>query len=408
MRYHNIRLEKPPDSLFQLPVEYPIRIVDRRLRSEKLKDECSRGYRFTDGLTGQRSKKDGFARSNGLGMKCLTTQEPNVGIRARTLAQLEQPQPAISLAAGGIRVDASVTVHGERVEGLRPEDLVLTEDRRRQPITAMARENLPLDIVLLFPRNTRSFQNHNAAVAQLLQLTAARALLQGSHPEDRVALVSYGIEPRVELPLTANRNAIERAVLSARQSLQLTNSKANAYLRAFPVITSAVETAISMKSLAIDYAIHVLSEPAPASRRKLILMVTDLSQGQFNGNYAGSPDEPVIQRLWDAGIGLSAVGEGIRAPFRDQTRRTPVDAYYRRNNPMHIAHATGGDAMVSEDPQELDYTLTRARERYVLWFDQPSGLVPGQERAIKVDLSPEARKRFPDAVVKARQGYVTR
>jgi hypothetical protein len=169
-----------------------------------------------------------------------------------------------------------------------------------------------------------------------------------------------------------------------------------------------------MKSLAIDYARHVLTgeiekDPAARSnRRRLILMVSEMFPGNYGDNYAGAPDEPVIQRLWEDDIVFSALGIGNREPLRDHTRRTPVDANYRRNNPMHIANATGGDAIIAEDPSELDGVLARAAERYILWFDQPEGLAPGLDRAIKVDLSPEARKRYPDAVVKARQGYVTR
>jgi hypothetical protein len=140
-------------------------------------------------------------------------------------------------------------------------------------------------------------------------------------------------------------------------------------------------------------------------------MINELSAKLNKDTYAGTPDEPVIQRLWQEGIVLTAVGGGDREPFRDPTRRQPEDASYRRNNPMHIAHATGGDAIVPKDPRDikdLEGVLARTRQRYILSFDQPNGLSPGQERKISIDLSMEARKRYPDAVVQVRTGYVTR
>jgi hypothetical protein len=57
------------------------------------------------------------------------------------------------------------------------------------------------------------------------------------------------------------------------------------------------------------------------------------------------------------------------------------------------------------DPRDL---LTLLRQRYTLWFNQPSDLTPGEPRTIKVELSGAARPRLPDAVLNAREGYVTR
>jgi hypothetical protein len=68
-RYHNIQFEKPPGSLFKLPVEFPIRIVDRRSSSTSGSEDarCRAGYKLTDGLTGSRKKKAGFAKQTIIG-----------------------------------------------------------------------------------------------------------------------------------------------------------------------------------------------------------------------------------------------------------------------------------------------------------------------------------------------------
>jgi hypothetical protein len=324
-------------------------------------------------------------------------------------------QPETLPEHSGIRVHASVTMNRAHLASLRREDFVISEGRRQQqPIGALVQESLPVDLVIVLPRVWSELNvNINATIGQQLELAAQR-VLRGLHPKDRVAVVSYGPEPRLEHSITQDREAIDGAIRRVRVAVQnaevdeesLKLEKVLASLRV--AIPPLWWTAINTKSLAIDYAQHVLQETPQENRRKVIFMVSDLFPGAEGDNYAGTPDEPVIQRLWDAGIVLSAMGLGRREPLRDHTRRQPVDATYRRNNPMHIAQATGGDALVVEDPAGLDDVLAHAREHYVLWFDQPEGLAPGQERTITVELSPDARKRFPDATVRARQGYITR
>jgi hypothetical protein len=121
------------------------------------------------------------------------------------------------------------------------------------------------------------------------------------------------------------------------------------------------------------------------------------------------PDDPIIHRLWEEDIIFTAIGQNYRREeLKDPTRREPVDANFRLGNFFQIAQATGGDAILLLDPKDPPDLLTRARQRYRMFFDQPPNLPPGQERKITVELSPDAKKRFPNAVVQAREGYVTR
>jgi hypothetical protein len=79
---------------------------------------------------------------------------------------------------------------------------------------------------------------------------------------------------------------------------------------------------------------------------------------------------------------------------------------FQRYNPIRIAQATGGDRIVALDPKHPGDLLTPIRQRYTLWFNQPSGVPAGKSRTIKVELSESTRSRFPNAIVKAREGYV--
>jgi hypothetical protein len=152
-RYHNIRLEKVPESIFRLPVEYPIRTVNwQQIYAGGPLVACGAALRITDGLTGQRSRKDGIARTL---KECHPGKEPLAGSPDRATPRQPLEAAAIPATAGGIRVDASVTVAERPLAGLRAEDFIVTEDRRRRSATALARESLPLDVVLVLPRYTK-------------------------------------------------------------------------------------------------------------------------------------------------------------------------------------------------------------------------------------------------------------
>jgi hypothetical protein len=71
-----------------------------------------------------------------------------------------------------------------------------------------------------------------------------------------------------------------------------------------------------------------------------------------------------------------------------------------------IAEDSGGDSMSVDQASALEDTLTRLRQRYALHFYLPEGARAGQEREVSVDLSPAARRRYPDAEVRHRRSYV--
>ena len=62
--------------------------------------------------------------------------------------------------------------------------------------------------------------------------------------------------------------------------------------------------------------------------------------------------------------------------------------------------------MAVEDASALETTLSRIRERYGLYFYLPDGVKPGDERAIQVELSEAARRRYPGAEVRYRRSYM--
>jgi hypothetical protein len=214
-------------------------------------------------------------------------------------------------------------------------------------------------------------------------------------------MVSYGRDPRIELRFTHDRKAIAAAI------------------KRFGDPEHADENIVlSSEALAIEYAVRMLADVvqrdeargdpnARTNRRRLIVLISNIFG--VGTRYA---DEPVIRRLWDQNIILSVIDN---APPTESTKSVQRSSggdsqtiLFRRYSPIHIAQATGGDRILMLDPQHPADLLTPIRQRYTLWFNQPSDLTAGESRTIRVDLSEPARRRFPDAVIKAREGYVTR
>jgi hypothetical protein len=216
----------------------------------------------------------------------------------------------------------------------------------------------------------------------------------GSRPGDRVAMVKYGRDPHIELRFTNDRKAIAAAI---KRFSDPDNADENV------VLTS--------EALAIEYAVRMLADieredpNARTNRRRLIILVSNVFG--VGTHYA---DEPVIRRLWDRNIILSVIedtpaSEGTKTVQRSDGGESQT-ILFRRYNPIRMAQATGGDRIVAMDAQHPVDLLTPVRQRYTLWFNQPSDVRAGESHSIRVDLSEAARRIYPNAAIKAREGYV--
>jgi hypothetical protein len=76
---------------------------------------------------------------------------------------------------------------------------------------------------------------------------------------------------------------------------------------------------------------------------------------------------------------------------------TPPDVF-------KIADETGGEAVKAEKSAEVfPEMIERIRTRYGMQYRTPEGAQGF--RHVRVELSPEAKLKYPDAVVRARKGY---
>ncbi len=339
-------------------------------------------------------------------------------------AWAQDAPPLFTTSTNSVLVDAAVTGDQRLIEGLERQDFVILDNGQPRTIAGITHDELPLDIVLVCQRPLSVFSSgvwdnrglvpeHRIGNSDLVTLrrggfasprdnipqrlmnAAANAVL-GARSVDRVALVSYGRDPRIDLHFTNDRKAIAAAI---KRYGDPENGDEN--------------IVISSEALAIEYAVRMIADAgrdnpnARTSRRRLIVLISNI-----RGVGAGYADEPIIRRLWDQNIVLSVIEDARPTGSTTSLQRSiggeSQTILFRRYNPIHIAQATGGDRIVALDPQHPRDLLTPLRQRYTVWFNQPADVASGESHTIQVDLSDAARLRFPDAVIRAREGYVTR
>ena len=316
--------------------------------------------------------------------------------------------PLFTTSANNVLVDVAVTGDQNPLKGLEREDFILLDNGQLRTISGITHDELPLDIVLVCQTPLRSptvYANRDDYVGRYSPdvmgfaprlMDAAGNAIAGLRSGDRVAMVSYGRDPRIALRFTDNRKAIAAGIKDLGKP---ENADENIVL--------------SSEALSIEYAVRMLADverndpSAPTARRRLIILISNVFGG--GTRYA---DEPIIRRLWQQDIVFSVIDDAPPTTGTATVQRTSggdsQTVLFRRYNPIHIAQATGGDRIVALETKHPEDLLLPIRQRYTLSFNQPSDVAAGETRTIKVDLSEAVRRRFPSAVIRAREGYVTR
>lgn len=324
-----------------------------------------------------------------------------------------------------VRVDAQVRDRSNRVvAGLRAEDFVLREQGRVREIRNFAREDMAMDVLLLLDVSG-SMRTHVERIA-----SAAHTAFQSLGPDDRVAIMVFDRQTRVQMPFKAHRTGdVERGF---DKVLDRENFNGGTD------ITHGIYNAI-------DY----VRQNARREARRAIVILTD-DQTELNSDEMGlirmlsrndivlslllAPDAAQYQRRtggggggqgWPGGGGRRGGGGGLpgviwgggggmggpRMPGGSGGGRSggPVILGGRGTHSAgtgNVAEQSGGDSMSVDQASALEDTLARLRQRYALHFYLPEGARAGQERDVEVILSSAARSRYPEADIRYRRTYV--
>jgi len=315
-----------------------------------------------------------------------------------------------------VRVDAQVVDRGNQaITHLRVEDFVVREDGRDAVIRNFASEEMPLDVLFLLDVSA-SMQPHVQRIAN-----ASGQALNVLSKDDRMAIMVFDRSTRVRLPFSGNRQEVQRefdrllrqetfsrgtditrAMLDAAEFIR---REGRVEARRAIVILTDDETEFDRDEAAVSRAL------ARADAVMCALIAPNAMAGRQYPNGGGQQRRPG----WGTGGGgpLGGVIFGPRGGGPYGGNRGPAGSgRVQRPNTQsagtaQIARDSGGDSMSVNNASALEETLMRLRQRYALFFSLPEGVEPGQERNIVVDLSPDARRRYPDAEVRYRRAYMS-
>ena len=257
-----------------------------------------------------------------------------------------------------IAVDAQVLVGLQAVVGLKREDFRIWDNNHAQAVSSFGTEDQLLDVLLMI-----DVSQSTSKIREAIKSSATAAMAQ-LLPGDRVGVVVFADDPFVATPLTADRAVVAAAI--ARLPLGRGGTELNA----------------TTKSTAM-----YLQQRARPGARRAIVMMTD------NHGYQGVDDLEVRRELWATNVVFNVL-------------LFSVDSSRGKADVRVFAKATGGEALALRGQSEgLEELFRRLRQRYFLLYAAPESK-PGELRQIRVELSFDAKRRFPKARVNARSGYV--
>ena len=268
-----------------------------------------------------------------------------------------------------VKVDAQVTNKAGVVDGLKPEDFQVLDNGQKAPIRYFSQEEEPLDIILLF--------DISASMGPSIQKVASSARLAMSelHQGDRVAVMSFNTGVWMEIPFTSDLDGLAARLV---QRIRETRFSGGTY------ILSAVDQA----------AKYLKTQPATHRRRAVMIFTDDEGYGST------SPKVPT-RDLWDADAVLSGLIIPAERSVSALALTVSGDDYVEK-----VAGETGGEVVHADPPgPAFREMVARLRKRYTFYYPMPQ-VKKGQMRKVIVELTPAARKRYPDAEVLARKGYI--
>ena len=295
-------------------------------------------------------------------------------------------------------VDAQVldkkTRHAARE--LKKEDFELYEDNVRQQVSSFSQDRLPFSVVLLFDLTD--------SVRPVLSSLADGALeaLQHLKPEDEVTVMTYAASAQVLQAATTDRAL---AVAAIEKASRMESGEAAFF------------------NEGIFQAAEQLARGKNSSSRRVIIWLTDnvpnipsedsvplRYRRSLNGAMPHTQAEAVQQLLRTNTVvcslvkqsDISVIGEsGLMSKPAERMLHPPGEVY-------KYAAVTGGQVIEfkkKELQEKLALLIDDLRMRYTLAY-HPSGLkAKGKYCAIKVKLTPEAKKAMKNVVVEVRQGY---
>lgn len=274
-----------------------------------------------------------------------------------------------------VQVDADVLDGVRRIDSMNQADFKVFDEGSPQVIEYFGHDAVPVDLVVLLDVS-------GSVQPALLDIAAiARSALGKLQEADQVAVMVFSRDAWIEQAFTSDPDEIAQAIEKASHELPVGSG-------------TRIDAAV------LAAANYLGREERTQVRRRAILIVTDNDGISYQVHQSDA-----VKALYGADTVLDAIVVG-RHPHPPEPRPgSVINPDFAFDDVFALADATGGEAVAASKPQRrFTGLLARIRSRYTLVYRAPNA-VPGTFRHIRVELSPEARRRYPHAVIRARGGY---
>jgi VWFA-related protein len=298
-----------------------------------------------------------------------------------------QDTPRFSAAVHLVQLDVQVTEKGTGriVELLGPNDFEIYDEGLLREIRDFHFETMPVDFVFVTygkgglgtPKDINEFRRG---------LFAAAAELR---PNDRGAVLRTADKTQVDLQLTGDRESVRWALVGR-------NSR---YEPGYDRLYDAVSAATTL-----------FPRPRDRTRRRAIIAITDdiereskttlpeLIVNLLESDATLHAAICVLGKQPSREVGVGGVWGIPRVSRKIGGERTGASL-------REAVQATGGESIPCDVFREaLPELVRRIRQRYVLGFYADPNAALGFHR-VEVKLTPEAKVKYPQVVVRARRGY---
>ena len=274
-----------------------------------------------------------------------------------------------------VRVDAQAVQGHRALNNLTKADFQMLDENQSQPIEYFGRESEPLWVVLLLDVSGSMHRRLDEMAA------AGRQALRTLGPQDRVSVIYFGRRTHVALEFSANPEEAVPVIGQGRR-----NKDVGAGTNINPAIVEAAR--------------YLGEKAANRPGRRAIVILTD-NEGL---NYQAGDDE-TLAALFRADAVLNAIVTPGAKPPEPAKAGAYANPDFTPANVFKLAHDTGGEVLKAERTGDtFQEMMQRIRLRYSLHYRAPAGEA-GSLRHIKVELTPEARKRYGKVEIRARSGY---
>jgi VWFA-related protein len=275
--------------------------------------------------------------------------------------------PVFRASVSQVKVDAQVSDLSGLIDGLQGGDFLVKDNGKPQHIVYCSQDEEPLDIVLLFDISGSMGPSDRKVAASAY--TAMAELRHG----DRVAIASFNTATWLEEPFNDNLTQVARRLIDG---IRQTRFGGGTY------ILDAID----------NIASYFLKQSGPHRRRAVVIFSDD--QG-----FGFKSERSVVRRMWEADAVLSGLIIGDPRMQNGWPHLSSPDTF------TGVAEQTGGEVVTADPPgpafQEM---MRRLRKRYSLYYAMPPAK-NGEYRRVTVELSGQAKTRYPKALVLARKGY---